>query len=53
MLALLLPLFVQGGGFMFGDGALDVEPVLNTITSKEYIPIIKRGLTSQGNMKQE
>jgi hypothetical protein len=43
----------EGGEFMFGDGAFDAEPVLNTITSKEYIPIIKRGLTSQGDMKQE
>jgi hypothetical protein len=31
---------------MLDDGAFDAKPVLNTITSKEYIPIIKRGLTS-------
>ena len=31
---------------MFGDGAFDAKPVLNTIASKGYIPIVKRGLTS-------
>ena len=36
----------EGVGFMFGDGAFDAKPVLNTIASKGYIPMVKRGLTS-------
>jgi hypothetical protein len=36
----------DGVGFMIGDGAFDAKPVLNTIASKGYIPIIRRGLTS-------
>jgi hypothetical protein len=28
---------------MLGDGTLDAKPVLNTIASKGYIPIVKRG----------
>ena len=36
----------EGLGFMLGDGVFDAKPVLNTIVSKGYIPIIKRGLTS-------
>jgi hypothetical protein len=36
----------EGVGFMLGDGAFDAKPVLNTIVSKRYIPIIRRGLTS-------
>jgi len=33
---------------MLGDGVFDAKPVLNTITSKGYIPIVKNGLTSPG-----
>jgi len=33
---------------MFGDGAFDAKPVLNTIASKGYIPIVRRGLASPG-----
>ena len=33
---------------MFGDGAFDAKPVLNTIASKGYIPMVKRGLASPG-----
>ena len=40
----------DGVGFMFGDGAFDAKPVLNTIASKGYIPIVKRGLTSPGRI---
>jgi hypothetical protein len=36
----------EGFGFMLGDGAFDAKPVLNTIASKGYIPVVKRGLTS-------
>jgi len=43
----------DGVGFMLGDGAFDAKPVLNTIASKGYIPIIRRGITSQGGMGQE
>jgi hypothetical protein len=28
----------EGGGVMLGDGAFDAKPVLNTITSRGYIP---------------
>jgi hypothetical protein len=28
---------------MLGDGAFDAKPVLNTIASRGYIPIVKRG----------
>ena len=35
---------IAGGvGFMLGDGAFDAKPVLNTITSKDYIPIVEKG----------
>jgi len=43
--------FVKGipeGGFMLGDGVFDAKPVLNTIASKGYTPIVKKGLTSPG-----
>jgi len=33
---------------MFGDGAFDAKPMLNTIASKGYIPIVRRGLASPG-----
>jgi len=33
---------------MLGDGAFDAKPVLNTIASKGYIPIVRRGLASPG-----
>ena len=33
---------------MFGDGVFDAKPMLKTITSKSYIPIVKKGLTSLG-----
>jgi hypothetical protein len=32
----------EGGGVMLGDGAFDAKPVLNTIASRGYIPIVKR-----------
>jgi hypothetical protein len=32
----------EGGGVMLGDGAYDTKPVLNTIASRGYIPIVKR-----------
>jgi len=38
----------EGVGFMFGGGAFDAKPVLNTIASKGYIPIVRRGLASPG-----
>jgi hypothetical protein len=31
---------------MLGDGAFDAKPILNTIASKGYIPIVKRGSRS-------
>jgi hypothetical protein len=31
---------------MLGDGAFDAKPVLNTIASRGYIPIVKRGSRS-------
>jgi hypothetical protein len=38
--------FVKGipesGGVMLGDGAFNAKPVLNTIASKGYIPVVKR-----------
>ena len=33
---------------MLGDGVFDAKPVLNTITSKGYTPIVKKSLTSLG-----
>ncbi|MCC6019076.1 MAG: hypothetical protein LM601_08590 [Candidatus Verstraetearchaeota archaeon] len=36
----------EGGGVMLGDGAFDAKPVLNTIASKGYIPMVKRGSRS-------
>jgi hypothetical protein len=42
--------FVKGipesGGIMLGDGAFDAKPVLNTIASRGYIQIVKRGSRS-------
>jgi hypothetical protein len=38
----------EGEGFMLGDGAFDAKPVLNTIASKGYIPIVRRGIASPG-----
>jgi len=31
---------------MLGDGAFDAKPVLNTIATKGYMSIVRRGLTS-------
>jgi hypothetical protein len=31
----------EGGGVMLGDGAFDAKPVLNTITSRGYIPTVR------------
>jgi hypothetical protein len=31
---------------MLGDGAFDAKPVLNTITSRGYIPMVKRSSRS-------
>jgi hypothetical protein len=31
---------------VLGDGAFDAKPVLNTIASRGYIPIVRRGSTS-------
>jgi hypothetical protein len=31
-----------GGGVMLGDEAFNAKPILNTIASKGYIPIVKR-----------
>jgi hypothetical protein len=36
----------EGRGIMLGDGAFDAKPVLNTIASKGYIPIVKKGSRS-------
>jgi hypothetical protein len=36
----------EGSGFMFADGAFDAKPVLNTIVSKGYLPMIKKGTTN-------
>jgi len=33
----------EGVGMMLGDGAFDAKPILNTIASRGYIPIVKRG----------
>ena len=33
----------EGVGIMLGDGAFDAKPVLNTIASRGYIPLVKRG----------
>ncbi|MCL7389712.1 MAG: hypothetical protein LZ173_07275 [Thaumarchaeota archaeon] len=32
----------EGGGIMLGDGVFNAKPVLNTIASKGYIPMVKR-----------
>jgi hypothetical protein len=31
---------------MLGDGVFDAKPILNTIASRGYIPIVKRGSRS-------
>jgi hypothetical protein len=36
----------EGGGIMLGDEAFDAKPVLNTIASRGYTPIVKRGSMS-------
>jgi hypothetical protein len=36
----------EGRGIMLGDGAFDAKPVLNTIVSRGYIPIVKKGSMS-------
>jgi hypothetical protein len=36
----------EGGGVMLGDRAFNAKPVLNTIASRGYIPIVKRGSRS-------
>jgi hypothetical protein len=43
----------EGEGLMLGDGAFDAKPVLNTIASKGYVPVVMRGLTSQEDTKQD
>jgi hypothetical protein len=36
----------EGRGIMLGDGTFDAKPVLNTIASRGYIPIVRRGSMS-------
>ena len=36
----------EGRGIMLGDGAFNAKPILNTIASKGYIPIVKKGSRS-------
>ena len=36
----------EGRGIMLGDGAFNAKPVLNTIASKGYIPMVKKGSRS-------
>jgi hypothetical protein len=36
----------SGSGIMLGDGAFDAKPVLNTIVSRGYIPMVKKGSMS-------
>jgi len=36
----------EGGGVMLRDGAFNARPILNTIASRGYIPIVKRGSRS-------
>ena len=36
----------EGRGIMLGDGAFDAKHVLNTIASRGYIPMVRRGSTS-------
>ena len=31
---------------MFANGAFDAKPFLNTIVSKGYLPIVKKGITN-------
>jgi hypothetical protein len=43
----------KGSGFMFGDGAFDAKPVLNTIASKGYLSMIKKDVTNPKKLEQE
>jgi hypothetical protein len=36
----------EGRGIMLGDGAFNAKPILNTIASKGYIPMVKKGSRS-------
>ena len=36
----------EGGGVMLGDGAFNAKSVLNTIASRGYIPMVKKGSRS-------
>jgi hypothetical protein len=36
----------EGGGIILGDGAFNAQHVLNTITSRGYIPMVKRSYRS-------
>jgi hypothetical protein len=36
----------EGGGIMLGDGAFNAKPILNTIASNGYIPMVKKGSRS-------
>jgi hypothetical protein len=36
----------EGGGIMLGDGAFNAKPILNTIASRGYIPMVKKGSRS-------
>jgi len=37
---------------MLGDGVFDAKPVLNTIASKGYTPIVEKGLKAREDMEQ-
>ena len=43
----------EGVGFMLGDGVFDAKPVLNTITSKSYTPIVKKSFRDRIKMKKK
>ena len=38
---------------MFGDEAFDAKPVLNTIASKDYIPIVKKSFGDRIKTKKK
>jgi len=38
---------------MVGDRVFDAKPVLNTITSKDYIPIVKKSFGDRIKTKKE
>jgi hypothetical protein len=42
----------EGGGVMLGDGAFNAKPVLNTIASRGYIPMVKKGSRSPRGMER-